>query len=67
MRLSTHRKYCSYQKSLIALRRIGNSVEEVWDLQPGSRLATNIAVKEERNGTFTFGAVTEDGMLLFWE
>jgi hypothetical protein len=42
-------------------------VEEVWDLQPGSRLATNIAVKEERNGTFTFGAVTEDGMLLFWE
>lgn len=67
MRLSTHRKYCSYQKSLIALRRIGNSVEEVWDLQLGSRLATNVTVKEERNGTFTFGAVTEDGMLLVWE
>ena len=49
------------------LRRIGNSVEEVWDLQLGSRLATNVTVKEERNGTFTFGAVTEDGMLLVWE
>jgi hypothetical protein len=54
------------QKTLIALRRVGNTVEEVWELPLGARLATNLTTVESANGVITLGAVTEDGALLIW-
>jgi hypothetical protein len=55
------------QKTLVALRRVGNTVEEVWELPLGSRLATNLTTLESANGTIILGAVTEDGALLIWQ
>ena len=55
------------QKTLIALRRTGDTVEEVWELPLGARLATNLMTVESDNGAITLGAVTEDGALLLWQ
>ncbi|NQW19527.1 MAG: hypothetical protein HQ477_02205 [Chloroflexi bacterium] len=55
------------QTALIALRRMGDSVEEVWKLDLGSRLATNLAVVELENGRLVLGAATEDGLLHIWK
>ena len=55
------------QKTLLALRRVGNTVEEVWELPLGARLATNLTTVESPNGAITLGAVTEDGALLIWQ
>ncbi len=55
------------QKTLVALRRVGNTVEEVWELPLGSRLATNLTTLESANGTIILSAVTEDGALLIWQ
>jgi hypothetical protein len=55
------------QKTLVALRRVGNAVEEVWELPLGARLATNLTTVESPNGVITLGAVTEDGALLIWQ
>ena len=55
------------QKTLVALRRVGDTVEKVWELPLGSRLATNITTVESANGAITVGAVTEDGTLLIWQ
>lgn len=55
------------QNSLIGLRRVGDSVEEVWELVLGSRLATNLAVVETDNGGLILGAATEDGTLHIWQ
>jgi hypothetical protein len=55
------------QKTLIALRRVGDSVEEVWTLELGSRLATNLAVVETEDGGLVLGAASEDGVLHIWQ
>ena len=55
------------QKTLVALRRVGDIVEEVWELPLGSRLATNLTTVESPNGVITIGAVTENGALLIWQ
>lgn len=55
------------QKILIALRRVGDTVEEVWELPLGSRLATNLTTIVSRDGAITLGVVTEDGALLVWQ
>ncbi len=54
------------QQSLIALRRIGDTVEEVWELELGSRLATNLVAAESIDGVLILAAVTEDNELLIW-
>ncbi|MBT3995827.1 MAG: hypothetical protein HOF01_08515 [Chloroflexi bacterium] len=55
------------QKSLIALRRIGDSVEEVWELELDSRISTNLAVVETNDGGLALGVGTEDGILHIWQ
>ncbi len=55
------------QTSLIALRRIGDTVEEVWELELGARLSTNLAVVETDDGRLSLGAGTEDGILHVWQ
>jgi hypothetical protein len=55
------------QKKLIALRRVGDSVEEVWELELGSRLASNLAVLLADDESLILGAATEDGRLLIWQ
>ncbi|MEE8047125.1 MAG: hypothetical protein V3T49_09800, partial [Dehalococcoidia bacterium] len=55
------------QQTLIALRRIGDSVEEVWELPLGSRLSSNLTVTESADGHLTLGAATEDGILHIWQ
>ncbi len=56
--------------SLVALRRSGESVEEVWELWLGSPLATNlagVALPDGSDGRIILGAVTRDGELLIWQ
>ena len=55
------------QKTLLALRRVGNTVEEVWELPLGARLATNLTTVESQNGVITLGTVTEYAALLIWQ
>jgi hypothetical protein len=55
------------QKTLVALRRVGNTVEEVWELPLGARLATNLTTVESPDGVITLGAITEDGAFLIWQ
>ncbi len=55
------------QESLIALRRIGDSVEEVWELELDSRISTNLAVVETNDGGLALGVGTEDGILHIWQ
>jgi hypothetical protein len=55
------------QKTLIGLRRVGDTVEEVWELPLGARLATNLTTVESQNGVITLGTVTEYGALLIWQ
>ena len=56
--------------SLVALRRSGESAEEVWELWLGSPLATNLAgvvLPDGSDGRIILGAVTRDGELLIWQ
>ncbi|MCI0803366.1 MAG: hypothetical protein J4N96_02850, partial [Chloroflexi bacterium] len=56
--------------SLVALRRSGESVEEMWELWLGSPLATNLAgvvLPDGSDGRIILGAVTRDGELLIWQ
>ncbi len=56
--------------ALVALRRSGNSVGEVWELWLGSPLATNlvgIELPDGSDGRISLGAVTRDGELLIWK
>jgi len=55
------------QQTLIALRRVGDSIEEVWRLEMGSRLSSNLTVAETSDGGLVIGAGTEDGILHIWE
>ena len=55
------------QKTLIGLRRVGDTVEEVWELPLGARLATNLTTVESQNGVITLGTVTEYAALLIWQ
>jgi hypothetical protein len=55
------------QETLVALRRIGDSVEEVWKLELGSRLGTNLSVVETEDGGLVLGASTENGILHIWQ
>lgn len=55
------------QEKLVALRRVGDAVEEVWELDLGSRLSTNLAVVETDEGGLILGAGTEDGALHIWQ
>ncbi len=55
------------QQTLIALRRVEDSIEEVWRLELGSRLSSNLTVAETSDGGFVIGAGTEDGILHIWE
>jgi len=51
----------------VALRRVGNTGEEVWELPFGARLARNLTTVVSGNDAITLGAVTEEGALLVWE
>ncbi len=55
------------QETLIALRRVGDSVEEVWKLELGSRLSSNLSVLETEDDKLILGAATEDGVLHIWQ
>jgi hypothetical protein len=55
------------QKSLIALRRVGDSVEEVWEIELGARLSSNLSVLETNDGNIILGAATENGILHIWQ
>jgi len=46
---------------------VGDSVEEVWELELGSRLASNLAVLLADDESLILGAATEDGRLLIWQ
>ena len=55
------------QETLIALRREGETIEEVWELELGSRLTSNLSVFTTDDGSLTLGAATEDGVLHIWQ
>lgn len=54
------------QGSLIGLRRVGDSVEEVWELELGARLSSNLTAVGTAEGGLVLGAGTEDGFLHIW-
>ncbi len=58
------------RRSLVALRRIGDSVSEVWEFPLGSSLVTNLAgiqLTDDVDSRIGFGAVTKDGVLFIWK
>lgn len=55
------------QYTLIGLRRVGDSVEEVWQLSLGARLASNLVVIESEDGGLVLGAANEIGELLLFQ
>jgi len=58
------------RKTLVALRRTGDSVAEAWQLPLDSQLATNLAAVElpdDSDSRISLGAVTADGVLFVWQ
>lgn len=51
---------------LMGVQRTISGAEEVWSIELGGRLTTNLAAVENVDGTITFGAGIEDGVLLIW-
>lgn len=55
------------QERLIALRRVDDQIEEVWEIDLGARLSTNLTVLMTANNSLILGAATEDGALHIWQ
>jgi len=55
------------QQRLIALRRVGDQIEEIWEIDLGARLSSNLTVLRTNNNGLVLGAATEDGALHIWQ
>jgi len=55
------------QESLIALRRVGDSVEEVWQVELGARLSSNLTVTQTTDSGLILGAAIEGAKLNIWQ
>jgi hypothetical protein len=55
------------RRTLIGLRRVGDSVEQAWHLSLGSQLVSNIVVATSDGGELILGAANELGELLLFQ